>query len=57
MGWTFSNRNDAAIIASPDGKVHYILVIFGDNPKFYEDKTFLPTMSEIVYQQMIKTND
>ena len=53
MGWTFSNRNDAAIITSPDGKVHYILVIFGDNPKFYEDKTFLPTISEIVYEEMV----
>ena len=53
MGWTFSNRNDAAIIASLDGKVHYILVIFGDNPKFYEDKTFLPTISAIVYEEMV----
>lgn len=52
MGWTFSNRNDAAIIASPDRKAHYILVIFGDDPAYYKDKTFLPEVSEIVYQQM-----
>jgi beta-lactamase class A len=54
MGWTFSNRNDAAIIVNPDGKAHYILVIFGDDKSFYEDKKFLPKVSELVYQQMTK---
>ena len=56
MGWTFSNRNDAAIIASPDGKAHYILVIFGDDPAYYKDKTFLPEASLTVYQEMLKKN-
>ena len=53
MGWTFSNRNDSAIIANPDGKVRYILVVFGDDNKFYEDKNFFPTISKIVYQKML----
>ncbi len=53
MGWTFSNRNDSAIIASPDQQVRYVLVIFGDDPKYYEDKSFFPTISKIVYQKML----
>lgn len=53
MGWTFSNRNDAAIIASPDGKARYILVIFGDEPSFYQDKKLFPQISRMVYDQMI----
>ncbi|MDJ0742165.1 MAG: serine hydrolase [Xenococcaceae cyanobacterium MO_167.B27] len=52
MGWTFNNRNDTAIIVSPDGKVRYILVIFGDDKSFYQDKDFLPEVSRLVYQQM-----
>jgi hypothetical protein len=54
MGWTFNNRNDAAIIVSPDGKAHYILVVFGDDPKFYQDKEFFPLLSRQVYNQMLK---
>lgn len=52
MGWTFNNRNDAAIIKSPDGSHSYILVIFGDDKAFYEDKEFLPLISKFVYEQM-----
>ena len=52
MGWTFSNRNDAAIIASPDGKINYILVVFGDAPAYYENKKFFPLLSKEVYQQL-----
>lgn len=54
MGWTFNSRNDGAIIASPDGKIHYILVVFGDDAKYYEDKTFLPEISKFVYEEMSK---
>lgn len=52
MGWTFSNRNDAAIISSHDGRISYILVIFGDDPSFYKNKNFLPEVSRMVYNQM-----
>ena len=48
MGWRFSNRNDAAIIKSADGKAHYILVVFGDDPAYDEDKTFFPEISKKV---------
>ncbi|MFM8298422.1 hypothetical protein [Microcystis sp. BLCC-F210] len=54
MGWTFNNRNDAAIIVSPDNKAHYILVVFGDEKKFYQDKEFFPILSRQVYNQMLK---
>lgn len=52
MGWTFGNRNDAAIIISPDRKTSYVLVIFGDDKSFYQDKSFLPQVSKEVYQKM-----
>ena len=54
MGWTFNNRNDAAIIISPDRNISYILVVFGDDKSFYQDKSFLPEASRLVYQQMTK---
>lgn len=52
MGWTFNNRNDAAIIISPERQVRYILVIFGDDKSFYQDTKFLPEVSRAVYQQI-----
>ena len=47
MGWTFSNRNDSAIIANPDQQVRYVLVIFGDDPKYYEDIAVLGSVKYI----------
>jgi beta-lactamase class A len=52
MGWTFKNRNDAAIITSANKKANYILVVFGDDPKYYQDKQFFPLLSQNVYQAM-----
>jgi beta-lactamase class A len=57
MGWTFSNRNDSAIIISPDGKTRYILVILGDDPAYYKDVEFLPIVSKIVYEEMSKLSN
>jgi hypothetical protein len=54
MGWTFSNRNDAAIIVTPDGKHKYILVVFGDDPMFYKDKNLFPEISRAIYNQLTK---
>jgi hypothetical protein len=54
MGWTFNNRNDAAIIISSDKKLQYILVVFGDDKSFYEDKTIFPAISKLVYDKMRK---
>ncbi|NCO75438.1 MAG: serine hydrolase [Cyanobacteria bacterium] len=52
MGWTFNNRNDSAIIITPDGKTRYILVILGDDSAYYKDVEFLPMVSKMVYQEM-----
>ena len=52
MGWNSKTRNDAAIIVSPDEKSKYILVIFGDDPSFYKDKTLFPEISRMVYDRM-----
>jgi len=54
MGWNSKARNDAAIIGSPDGKHKYILVVFGDDPSFYQNKTLFPEISRIIYEQMTK---
>ncbi|BAQ62264.1 hypothetical protein GM3708_2670 [Geminocystis sp. NIES-3708] len=54
MGWTFNNRNDAAIIKSSGGKTAYILVIFGDDPAYYKDVEFLSKVSKMVYEEMSK---
>jgi len=53
MGWNFSTRNDAAIIGSPNGKHKYILVVFGDDPGFYQNKQVFPQLSLMVYRQMV----
>ena len=52
MGWTFKNRNDAAIITPGNGQNRYILVVFGDDPAYYQDKEFFPLLSRQVYQQI-----
>lgn len=56
MGWNSGTRNDAAIIKSPDGKHKYILVVFGDDPSFYQDKTIYPEISLMVYKSMTNKN-
>jgi beta-lactamase class A len=50
MGWTFNNRNDAAIISSPNREINYILVIFGDDAAYYQDKRFFPLLSKQVFE-------
>lgn len=52
MGWNSKTRNDAAIIVSPDEKSKYILVVFGDDPSFFKDKTLFPEISRMVYERM-----
>ena len=53
VGWTSFSRQDAAIIASPDGSVRYILVIFGDDKGFSNDWQIFPDISRMVYNQML----
>lgn len=56
VGWTADSRQDAAIIASPDGKVRYILVIFADDNSFGQDWKIFPQISRMVYDRMINYN-
>ena len=35
---------------SANKKANYILVVFGDDPKYYQDKQFFPLLSQNVYQ-------
>ena len=56
MGWTFSSRNDSAIVIDSENNIKYIFVIFGDDPAFYHDKTFFPEVSDMIYHQILKTS-
>lgn len=57
MGWTFNNRNDAAIISSPNREINYILVIFGDDAAYYQDKRFFPLLSKQVFETSFLRTD
>ena len=53
LGFTFDDgRQEAAIIASPDGQVRFALVLFANDPAFSEDATTLPTVARYIYDQM-----
>ncbi|MEO1431870.1 MAG: serine hydrolase [Cyanobacteria bacterium J06633_8] len=54
-GWTYGSRNDAAIIATPDGKVAYILVIFGEDKAYAYDWQIFPQISKFVFNRMTST--
>ncbi len=51
-GWTSNSRNDAGIIATPDGKAAYILVVFADDKAYASDWDLFPQISQLVLQQM-----
>ena len=51
-GWTSDTRNDAAIIATPDGKAAYILVVFADDSSYADDWDIFPSISELVFNRM-----
>ncbi len=51
-GWTSQERNEAAYIKSKDGKVAYILVVFGENSAYAQDWSIFPQLSDQIYQQM-----
>ena len=50
-GWTYDTRNDAAIIATPDGTA-YILVVFADDSSYADDWDIFPSISELVFNRM-----
>ncbi|GET41077.1 serine hydrolase [Microseira wollei] len=51
-GWTSGSRQEAALIATPDGKNIYILAIFADDPAYAKDEKIFPRMSRLVYNRM-----
>ena len=55
-GWTSRERNEAAYITSKDGKVAYILVVFGENSDYAQDWDIFPQLSAQIYQQLSRTD-
>ncbi len=53
-GWTSNSRNDAGIIATPDEKAAYILVVFADDKAYASDWDLFPQISQLVFNSMTK---
>jgi hypothetical protein len=54
LGYTFDDgRQEAAIIASPDGQTRFILVVFANDPVFSDESSkIFPEIAQYVYGQM-----
>nr|WP_243147013.1 serine hydrolase [Scytonema sp. UIC 10036] len=52
-GWTTGTRQEAALIATADGKTVYILAIGADDSMYAKDWQIYPKMSRFVYEQMV----
>lgn len=52
-GWTTGTRQEAALVATPDGKNIYILAIGADDSMYAKDWQIYPKMSRFVYEQMM----
>jgi len=55
-GWTSGSRQEAAYIATPDGKAAYILVIFAEDRAYAYDWKIFPQISRLVFDRMTKGN-
>ncbi|APB34945.1 hypothetical protein GlitD10_2604 [Gloeomargarita lithophora Alchichica-D10] len=51
-GQTSTSRHDGVIISRTDGRLAYILVVFGDDPAYSADDQFLPELSRLSWQAM-----
>lgn len=51
-GWTLGSRQEAAFVATQDGKTVYILVVFADDTAYGSDKKIFPEISRLVYDRM-----
>jgi len=51
-GWTSNSRQEAAYIATKDGKAAYILVIFAEDRSYAYDWTIFPQISRLVFERM-----
>ncbi len=52
VGWTLASRQEVAYITTNDGKIAYILSIFGDDKLYGNDWEIFPKMSLKVFQEM-----
>jgi Beta-lactamase enzyme family len=53
-GWTSRSRQETAYIATPDGKISYILTIFAEDKSYAYDWKIFPKMSAQVFERMKK---
>jgi hypothetical protein len=51
-GWTSNTRQEAAYIATPDGKAAYILVVFADDHAYAYDWKIFPQISNMIFERM-----
>ncbi|MEN9216210.1 MAG: serine hydrolase, partial [Gloeomargarita sp. HHBFW_bins_162] len=51
-GHTSTSRHDAVIISRSDGRLAYILVVFGDDARYSADDWFLPEFARMSWQAM-----
>lgn len=51
-GWTSSSRQEAAYIATKDGKTAYILVVFAEDRAYALDEKIFPKIAQLVFQRM-----
>jgi hypothetical protein len=51
-GWTSNTRQEAAYIATPDGKAAYILVVFAEDRAYAYDWKIFPQISSLVFDRM-----
>ncbi|PSB25227.1 serine hydrolase [Stenomitos frigidus] len=54
VGMTTKARHEVAFIESKDGKVAYILAVFGADPTYSQNSEILPAISNAVYTQMME---
>ncbi len=54
VGMTTKTRHEVAFIESKDGKVAYILAVFGADPTYSQNSEILPAISNAVYTQMME---
>lgn len=52
VGMTSKARHEVAFVASPDGKVSYILAVFGTDEAYSQNAEILPAISNTVFTQM-----
>lgn len=54
VGMTTKTRHEVAFIESKDGKVAYVLAVFGADPTYSQNSEILPAISNAVYTQMVE---